>query len=126
MEESKIVVLTEGQFQATQRPGGISKIFPKFPRTIQDAITFAKQLGQRYIWIDCLCILKDDEEFKSRIIHKMDLVYGNAFMTLIAASGSDSDSGLSGIGIPPRKSKHHTHQPGDLSEPSLDVPDTTS
>lgn len=114
MEESKIVVLTEGQVQATQRPGGISKIFPKFPRTIQDTITFAKQLGQRYIWIDCLCILKDDEEFKSRIIHKMDLVYGNAFMTLIAASGSDSDSGLSGIGIPPRKSKERFADVGQL------------
>lgn len=78
--------------------------FSKTPRTIRDALTFAKQLGQRYIWIDCVCILQD-EAFKSRIIHKMDLVYGNAFMTLIAASGSDSDSGLSGNEIPPRKSK---------------------
>lgn len=103
--KAKTLCLQKANFKQLKRPGGISKIFPKFPRTIQDAITFAKQLGQRYIWITCLCILKDDEEFKSRIIHKMDLVYGNAFMTLIAASGSDSDSVLSGIGIPPRKSK---------------------
>lgn len=89
--------LRKENFNELQRPGGLSKIFQELSRTIQDAIAITRHLGQRYIWIDSLCIVQDDVEFKSKIIHKMDLVYENAFMTVIAASGSDSNSGLSGI-----------------------------
>ncbi|KJZ67960.1 hypothetical protein HIM_12651 [Hirsutella minnesotensis 3608] len=109
----KSLSLRKENFKNLQQPGGLSASFKHLPRTIQDAITVTKQLGHRYIWIDSLCIVQDDVEFKSKIIDKMDLVYGNAFMTLIAASGSDSNSGLPGIGTSFRTSEQ---QFADISQ----------
>jgi hypothetical protein len=97
--------LRKENFKKLQQPGGLSAIFKHLPRTIQDAILVTRQLGHRYLWIDSLCIVQDDVEFKSKLVDKMDLVYENAFMTLIAASGSDSNSGLPGIGTSPRTSE---------------------
>ena len=31
-------------------------------KNFQDAVAIARKLGQRYIWINALCILQDDEE----------------------------------------------------------------
>jgi hypothetical protein len=105
--------LRKENFKKLQQPGGLSAILKQLPRTIQDAILVTRQLGHRYLWIDSLCIVQDDVEFKSKIIDKMDLVYENAFMTLIAASGSDSNSGLPGIGTSPRASEQ---QFADISQ----------
>lgn len=97
--------LRKENFKKLQQPGGLSATFKLLPQTIRDAITVTRQLGYRYLWIDSLCIVQDDAEFKSKIINKMDLVYENAFMTLIAASGSDANSGLPGIGSSSRTSE---------------------
>jgi hypothetical protein len=64
---------------------------------IQDAIDFTKQIDQRYVWIDGLCIVQDDDEMKASIIGKMNLVYRHAFLTLFAATGDDANSGLAGF-----------------------------
>lgn len=48
--KAKSLCLQKANFKQLKRPGGLSKIFPKLPRTIQDAITFAKQLGARGIF----------------------------------------------------------------------------
>lgn len=51
----------------------------------------------RYLWVDTLCILQDDENDKSRLIGNVDDVYDNATVTVIAADGSDANAGLRGI-----------------------------
>jgi hypothetical protein len=81
-----------------QSPGGIARIFKSLPSTIRDAIKLTRDLGYKYLWVDSLCIIQDDFDFKSRIIHKMNLVYENAFITIIGASGSDANAGLPGAG----------------------------
>jgi hypothetical protein len=34
----------------------------KLPKTYRDAVTVARALGIRYIWIDSLCIVQDDPD----------------------------------------------------------------
>jgi hypothetical protein len=65
--------------------------------TIRDAMTLVRDLGERYLWVDSLCIIQDDAESKYKAIHQMDLVYSRAYSTLVALSGSDASSGLPGV-----------------------------
>lgn len=39
----------------------ISISWNNLPKTYQDAITVARKLNLRYVWIDSLCIIQDDE-----------------------------------------------------------------
>jgi hypothetical protein len=60
------------------------------PRTFQDAILITRQFGLRYLWIDSLCIVQDDEEDWRKESSAMASIYSNAYLT-IAASNSFSD-----------------------------------
>jgi hypothetical protein len=44
--------------------------FSKFtiPRTIQDAITLVSSIGERYLWVDTVCIIQDDAIDKAKQI----------------------------------------------------------
>jgi hypothetical protein len=62
------------------------------PRTIQEAFRITRRLGVRYIWIDALCIIQDDEKDWQREAAKMGPIYSNAIFT-IAANASTSATG---------------------------------
>ncbi|KAF2675000.1 HET-domain-containing protein, partial [Microthyrium microscopicum] len=64
------------------------------PRTLEDAITITHYIGLSYIWIDALCILQDDPEDMQQEISRMDKIYSNAYVTIVAASSTDSSSGI--------------------------------
>ena len=73
------------------------------PRTIQDAISLTRLLGETYLWVDCLCITQDDLTERKVMIHAMHQVYRAAALTIIAANGSDSNAGLPGVFPTPRE-----------------------
>ncbi|KAG2070664.1 HET-domain-containing protein [Suillus decipiens] len=75
-------------------PGGLNTA--KLPDTISDSILFVRQLGERYIWIDTLCIIQDSSQDKFVQIHNMDLIYGLSYFTIIAAGGSTARDPLPG------------------------------
>ncbi|KAF2032733.1 hypothetical protein EK21DRAFT_98838 [Setomelanomma holmii] len=54
----------------------------KLPGTVQDAIYCAKELPFRYLWIDALCIIQDDNDHKNKQLRQMDRVYNCAALTL--------------------------------------------
>lgn len=64
----------------------------ELPKTFQDAITFTRRLGIRYLWIDSLCIVQDDLNDWSVQSSKMPSIYENAYVTL-AATFSPSSAG---------------------------------
>ncbi|KAG9313616.1 heterokaryon incompatibility protein-domain-containing protein [Chiua virens] len=77
------------------RPAGLK--VSKLPATIVDAIELARQIGERYLWVDALCILQDSQEDKAMQISIMDRVYGRATLVIIAASGASVRNRLPGM-----------------------------
>ncbi len=64
------------------------------PLNFQHAMTIAKRLGFRYLWIDCLCIVQDSKEDWAREAKRMGTVYRNATLTIFAAASEHSRSGI--------------------------------
>ncbi|KAF7505153.1 hypothetical protein GJ744_001219 [Endocarpon pusillum] len=56
------------------------------PATFCNAIEVARELGQRYLWIDSMCIVQDDKTDWEVEAARMGGVYGRAFVVLCAAS----------------------------------------
>ncbi|KAK3902971.1 heterokaryon incompatibility protein-domain-containing protein [Staphylotrichum tortipilum] len=75
--------------------GGLARL--ALPRTIRDAIDLTERLGERYLWVDALCIVQDDMEDLQRQASAMDSVFSGAALTIAAAAGDDADAGLSGL-----------------------------
>ncbi|KAF9765901.1 hypothetical protein IL306_001747 [Fusarium sp. DS 682] len=67
---------------------------PGLPKTFQDAISATRKLGYRYLWIDSLCILQDDQQDWAREAALMHKVYTNAECNLAAEASQDSSGGL--------------------------------
>jgi hypothetical protein len=69
-------------------------MFSRLPKTLQDAMIATFKLGLRYIWIDCLCILQDDDEDLAREISKMAQTFQQAAVTISAASSRSVHDGF--------------------------------
>lgn len=67
---------------------------PALPKTYRDAITVARKLQVRYLWIDSLCIIQDDEDDWRTESLLMNQVYKNAPFNIAATAASDSRMGL--------------------------------
>jgi hypothetical protein len=61
-------------------------------RTFQDTIRISRQLNERYLWIDSLCIVQDDPADWETEAARMPAIYGGATLT-IAALGAENGSG---------------------------------
>jgi hypothetical protein len=66
----------------------------RLPKTFQDAVIVSRKLGIRYLWIDSLCIIQNDEDDWSREASKMAQVYQNSSLCIAASSVSDDAGGL--------------------------------
>ncbi|KAG4430240.1 hypothetical protein IFR05_014282 [Cadophora sp. M221] len=64
------------------------------PRTFQDAIIVTRELGQRYLWIDSLCIIQGEGGDWAAEATKMEAVFKNAYCTIAATSAKDSTEGF--------------------------------
>jgi hypothetical protein len=56
------------------------------PVAFKDLITLSRELGIRYLWIDALCIIQDDETDWRKEAALMKDVYANAYLTVAASS----------------------------------------
>jgi hypothetical protein len=63
------------------------------PKTIRDALLATWQIGLSFIWIDAICIIQGDSGDWERESSKMAEVYGNAEITISAATSPDANSG---------------------------------
>lgn len=79
----------------------------RLPKIIKDAMTLVEMLDERYLWIDSLCIVQDDEDDKSIQIAVMNQIYSSSVLTIAAASGDNVDAGLPGTNAGPRSFQRH-------------------
>ena len=100
------VKLVEADLTAFQLPGSLgcpseSSKAPTpaswLPGTIADAIRVTIGLGERYLWVDSLCIMQDSVVDKAYYLSKMHAIYGLAVLTIVQASGDDAYHGLAGV-----------------------------
>ncbi|KAF2802742.1 uncharacterized protein BDZ99DRAFT_576624 [Mytilinidion resinicola] len=63
------------------------------PKTWSDAMTIAKRLGIRYIWIDALCVLQDCEEEQQQNSFQESEIYRKSWVTISAAGSINDDEG---------------------------------
>ncbi|KAG8161780.1 hypothetical protein KVR01_008767 [Diaporthe batatas] len=64
------------------------------PQTFQDAVYVTKELGLRYLWIDCLCIIQDSDQDWLYESVKMEDVFANAYCTIAATRSRSSEDGF--------------------------------
>jgi hypothetical protein len=72
----------------------------KLARTISDAIWLTSKLEYSYLWVDSLCIIQDDESDQIYQIEQMHRIYAYAVVTIIAATGTNSESGIARLHNP--------------------------
>ncbi|KAK4198322.1 heterokaryon incompatibility protein-domain-containing protein [Triangularia verruculosa] len=80
-----------------QEDGVFDRLAALIPATIRNAISLVPLIGERYLWVDSLCIVQDEDEAKHAQIRDMAEIYGRALLTIVAADGDDADHGLRGI-----------------------------
>ncbi|KAI1337195.1 heterokaryon incompatibility protein-domain-containing protein [Xylariaceae sp. FL0016] len=85
---------------ATENVGALSSkgslTLSQLPEVIVDAIHFCRAVGERYLWVDRLCIVQDEPRSKGLQISAMGEIYTSALFTLVAASAADGVHGLPG------------------------------
>ncbi|KAK2033595.1 HET-domain-containing protein [Colletotrichum zoysiae] len=74
--------------------GGVA--IKDIPKTFQDAIYVARELGLSYIWIDALCIIQQKDGYDDwlRELGLMESIYGNSYVNIAASSATNVRSSL--------------------------------
>lgn len=96
--KSKVFTLRQENQLRLRDPGSLKSRWADLPATVRNAIRLTSKMGERYLWIDSLCIVQDDLAEKQSLIPFMDTIYNNAAVTIVAASATTADSGLPGVG----------------------------
>ncbi|OTA67867.1 HET-domain-containing protein, partial [Hypoxylon sp. EC38] len=70
------------------------------PKTYRDAFRVALSLGIRFIWIDSLCIIQNDEADWRSQSPLMGSIYHNSYCNIAATWGADGDDGCFSNRVP--------------------------
>lgn len=92
--------LTKGNLQRLKNANSLRNEHSKLGATTLDSLIVCEKLNIPYLWVDALCIVQDDmdnELGKADQIRHMDQVYAKSYITLVAASTRDGDSGDAGL-----------------------------
>lgn len=63
------------------------------PKTFQDAVHITRTLGQRFLWIDSLCIIQDSQDDWLQESATMGLIYESSICTISAAASTNFHGG---------------------------------
>lgn len=69
----------------------------RIPKSIQDALVVTASLGYKYLWVDSLCIVQDDDKNEvAKQIGMMSEIYTNATLTIMASKAESATEGFLG------------------------------
>ena len=88
--DAKQVKLGKDTVDRLFTPGGLNDECQDIPRTIRDTMLATAEIGERYLWVDALCIRQDSDEDRNVQISNMDAVYGGAVLTIAVCDSSTS------------------------------------
>lgn len=89
---------TTGNLNRLREVGSIcSHHVSNISQTVRDAIRITKYLGERYLWVDSLCIVQDDKDSLTKNLNSMHRIYANSALCLVAYAGTDANHGLRGL-----------------------------
>ncbi|KAL9114869.1 MAG: hypothetical protein Q9227_001112 [Pyrenula ochraceoflavens] len=93
--QSNVQQLQQDNALATQA------INERIARTVRDTISLISILGERYLWVDSLCIVQDHASQKHTDINNMAAIFARASMTIISTNGNAGHGlrGLRGISV---------------------------
>ncbi|KAI0514911.1 HET-domain-containing protein [Xylaria bambusicola] len=97
---ANVLLAGSNNIERLEKPGAFNT--PEFraqvPQTIKDAMQATRGIGIRYLWVDALCIIQD-ENYKEKLPHikQMNRIYETAELVIVAMSSSDAGSGLPGV-----------------------------
>ncbi|KAH8684290.1 heterokaryon incompatibility protein-domain-containing protein, partial [Tricladium varicosporioides] len=86
---SETLTLTEESYESYLSGISISHL----PKTFSDAIIIARHLETRYVWIDSLCIMQENQDDWARESGRMTDVYSNAYLVIAANHAKDGNGG---------------------------------
>jgi len=94
---SQVFRTLKSNISSVSELGGVRRVQEQLPKTVVDALRLVEAIGEKYLWVDAICIVQDDEAEVSNQIYHMDSIYAQATITIVAAGGSDASAGLPGI-----------------------------
>ena len=68
-------------------------------KTFRDAIWLTRQLGERFLWIDSLCIVQDDPKDVEAQIGLMGRIFEESYCTIAAVDAKDPDGLIADRGL---------------------------
>ena len=101
--QAQRLTLSRANHKVLSKKGAIN--LDELSRTISDAAVVVEMLGERYLWVDALCILQDDEDDLAEQIPVMGQIYTRSLVTIMAAASIDSNSGLPGVSTQARSAQ---------------------
>ncbi|EEY14164.1 conserved hypothetical protein [Verticillium alfalfae VaMs.102] len=78
------------------------------PPVILDTMRAVVKLGFRYVWIDRYCIWQDDQIHKMSQVERMDQIYSDAELTIVAVGAKDPSYGIARFDTKPNST--HSYQ----------------
>ncbi|KAF2269566.1 HET-domain-containing protein, partial [Lojkania enalia] len=94
---AKTLATCKDNVDKLMRPGALFSRLDEISRTRRDAINLIPLIGERYVWIDVLCMVQDDPDMNKILVNQMDKIYQNAVCTVVVAVGNDANVALPAI-----------------------------
>ncbi|KAH0424935.1 hypothetical protein CcaCcLH18_11255 [Colletotrichum camelliae] len=95
---------TRRALEGLKEPGALStqNLAVELSPTVRHAMKITNALEERYLWVDVLCIVQDDEKHLQEQLQLMGAIYSSAKLTIVASDGDAADgiAGLRGISAP--------------------------
>jgi hypothetical protein len=94
---SNSLMTTTSNRHQLEQPGSLLQHADKIGSLIRNAMELVQNLGERYLWVDSLCIEQDNTSQKLAQINLMDIIYGQALTTIVAIASESASSTFSDV-----------------------------
>lgn len=97
MGRRSAILLLRSNKKLLGNSGGLIDCWSQIPQTTRDAIQLTQRMNRRYLWVDSLCLIQDDEVDMKTDIESMNSIYELDTLTIVAANAQKANAGLPGV-----------------------------